>query len=82
MTKSLTSVEVERVAVAQLTIDHLPLFVQPTSGRVVPTLKNNVIALNAAGKIIPSTCHQVIFSFEISDDLIGSGLELISLMLG
>lgn len=50
-------VEVERVAAAQLTIDHLPLPVYPTLWGVMPPLKHDVVALQPAGKVVPSRGH-------------------------
>lgn len=54
----------------QLTVDHLPLFVQPAFRRVVPTLQNDVVALQSAGEVVPRRGNQGIFSLEILDHLI------------
>lgn len=42
------SVEVERVAEAQLTIDHLPLLVKPAPWSFVPSLQNDMVTLKPA----------------------------------
>jgi len=47
------SVEVERVAEAQLTIDHLPLLVKPAPRSFVPPLQNDMVTLEATRQIIP-----------------------------
>ena len=78
LTKSLTSVEVERVAVAQLTIDQLPRLVKPTFGCIIPALKNDMVALQALGKIVPSSCDEVVFSLQVLDDLVCGGLLSVS----
>jgi hypothetical protein len=61
------SVEVEQVALAQLTIDHLPLLVQPTSWGIVSPLKYNMIALQSTSEIIPSRRNKSVFSLKILD---------------
>lgn len=39
------SVEVQQVASAQLTIDHLPLFVQPAAWSIMSPLNHNMVTL-------------------------------------
>lgn len=63
----LWSVEVEQVALAQLTIDHLPLLVQPASWGIVPPLKHNMIALQTTREIIPGRRYESIFSLKVLD---------------
>ena len=74
VTDKARSVEVERVAAAQLTIDHLPLLVQPALGSILAALQNNVIALQSAGKVVPGCCHESVLSLEIFDLLFRGGL--------
>lgn len=60
--ENVRSVEVEQVALAQLTIDHLPLFVQPALWRILLALKYDLVALEAACEVIPSRGNQCILS--------------------
>lgn len=69
------SVEVEQVALAQLTIDHLPLFVQPALGRIVSALEHDVVALQSAGEVIPGGGDECILPLEVLDHLIGGSLR-------
>lgn len=71
---SLDLVEVERVAAAQLTIDHLPLLVEPALWRVVPPLQHDVIALETAREVVPGCGHEGILPLEILDFLVCGGL--------
>lgn len=59
---------------AQLTIDHLPLFIEPTPRSVVSPLEDNVVALESAREIIPCRCDETVFSLEVSDDLVARSL--------
>lgn len=76
------SVEVQQVALAQLTVDHLPLLVQPASGRIMPPLEHNMITLQSTGKVIPGRRNQSIFSLQILDYLVGGSLEEYHVSLG
>lgn len=72
------SVEVEQVASAQLTVDHLPLLVQPAPRGVVPPLKHKVVALKPACQIIPGRCDEGIFPLQILDGLVGGSLKQVT----
>ena len=68
------SVEVQGVAVDQLTVDHLPLLIEPTLRSIVSPLEDDMVALESAREIISCRCHEGDFSFKILDDLITRGL--------
>ena len=56
------SVEVQGVAVDQLTVDHLPLLIEPTLWSIVPSLEDNMIALESTREIIPCCCNEGVFT--------------------
>lgn len=68
------SVEVQGVAVDQLTVDHLPLLVEPTLGRVVAPREHDVVALESAREIIPCRRDERVFALQVLDDLVTCGL--------
>lgn len=68
------SVEVEHVALAQLTIDHLPLLIQPALRRIVSALKHDMVTLQTAGEVVPRCGNKCILALQVLDHLIRSGL--------
>ena len=58
----------------KLTIHHLPLLVQPASGRVVPPLQHHVVALQAASEVVPGRGDHGIFALQVLDDLLQGSL--------
>ena len=66
-----------------LTIYHLPLLVQPAARRVVPTLQHHMVALQAAGEVVPGRGDHGVFALQVLDDLFGGSLgklELVNLI--
>jgi hypothetical protein len=57
------------------TIHHLPLLVQPAARRVVPALQHHVVALQAAGEVVPGRGDHGVFALQVLDGLFGGGLE-------
>lgn len=73
------SVEVERVASAQLTIDHLPRLVQPAFWRRWPPLKDNVVALQSTREVVPCSCHKSVLAAKVLDELSRRRLNVVSI---
>ena len=61
-----------------LTIHHLPLLVEPAARRVVPPLQHHMVALQAAGEVVPGRSDHGVFALQVLDDLFGGGLERLS----
>ena len=57
-----------------LTIYQLPLLVQPAFGLVVPSLEDDVVALQPAGDVVPCCCDHGILALEVLDDLVACRL--------
>ena len=62
-------------------VHQLSLLVQPALGRVVPPLKDDVVALKPAGEVVPCRGDHCVFALEVLDDLVVGGLFLISVLV-
>ena len=59
---------------SRLTVDHLSLLVEPALRDVISPLENNMVALQAAGQIIPCSSDHGILALKILDNLVVGSL--------
>ena len=65
----------------KLTINKMPLLIQPALRRLIPPLQNHVVALQPARKVIPRRRDQRVLALEVPDRLVRRRLCVLILVL-
>lgn len=66
----------------ELTVDPLPLLVQPAARDFVSPLEHHVVALQAVGKVVPRRRDHGVLALQVLDDLFTGRLRVWTCTLG